>query len=117
MPNHIERVMQDIIYPKFAARMERSIKQNFKAGGRPKKWKVTNNPTPLLVHHILQNSINAVPTSTGIMVGTPVIYASRHNFGDKSKGLVQREFMLVQPADINYLKEIMIENFAKELGK
>jgi len=144
-------MMQSFIYPKYAARIDRSIKKNFEAGGRPKKWEPslrnrTTGRKTLVKEAILQNSIRVIPTKTGIKAGTPVVYAAIHNFGGKINKTVtvrqhtrrnksgststvkshnremnltmpKREFMLQQKSDKEYLKNLIIKTFSKEISE
>jgi phage gpG-like protein len=146
----VDAILKQTIYPKFAQRMERSIYLNFEQGGRPVKWKPSlrakqTGRKTLLDKHILQNSIFAKATGTGIIIGTPVVYAAIHNFGghiDKNVTvrkhtrrtkhgittvksharkmnleIAKREFFLIQNSDREYLNNLIFDLIINKIGK
>ena len=66
----------------------RSVSKNFKAGGRPKKWKKSNRAKEsggqtLVDTARLKNSITMKVEGKKLTVGTNVIYAAIHDQGGK----------------------------------
>lgn len=123
---HVERAMDAA-----GAYMLGSIEQNFRAQGRPEKWKglaastlaararrgkrrrkaATGSAQILIDKARLKNSINykVIGGGTGVAIGTNVVYARRHQLGfPKGKGrghsfTPARPFLLFQDEDIKYI--------------
>lgn len=96
--NHLDTLMDfKPLLLKIAQRISTSISQNFREGGRPNRWKPskrtktarksktdkkTRYGKTLVNTGTLQNSINTQITNDSIIIGTGVIYARTHQFGD-----------------------------------
>jgi phage gpG-like protein len=70
----------------FAAYMEGSIEDNFKAGGRPRRWKPSRRALAtagktLIKTGRLKNSITGKVSGKHVLIGTNVAYAKAHQFG------------------------------------
>ncbi|MCW8830735.1 MAG: phage virion morphogenesis protein [Gammaproteobacteria bacterium] len=58
------------------------------------KWKAVNRGgQPLQKTGRLKNSISFVYDNKGAVVGTNVVYAATHNYGDKRRNIEQRKFL------------------------
>lgn len=78
---------------------ERSVKQNFKAGGRPEKWKPSararaQGGQTLVDTNNLQRSITHQISGGEVAIGTNVLYAPVHHFGTviRAKGAKSLRF-------------------------
>lgn len=80
------------VSPVIAELLENSVRQNFRAGGRPEKWPRSKRADrdagygegsgqTLLDTAVLMNSIVGVGDKVSVQVGTNVPYAAAHNFG------------------------------------
>lgn len=103
-----------------------SIQKTFDHEGRPEKWiewstgygnwRAHKKPGKILtISGRLRNSITYEAQSTSVIVGTNTEYAATHNFGDKKRGIPQREFMVIQDSDwpkfISIIEEHILGHF------
>jgi phage gpG-like protein len=98
--------------------MLRSIRTNFRAGGRPTKWirsdrVIEKGGTTLIDTRTLINSINARTDKKSVRVGTNVFYALYLHFGTRMKGsrsgrinIPARPFVMFQQQDFPVLLKI-----------
>lgn len=63
----------------------------------------------------LLNSISYQVQGDSVLVGSPLIYAATHNFGDPDRGIPQREFLGVEGQDFEDLVGIT-EDFLEALA-
>lgn len=102
-----------------------SVKENFEVEGRP-KWKRLKDetikarkrkgtwPSKILTElSQLKNSISPRSTNTEAIVGTNVEYAATHQFGDASRNIPSRPFLMVQPQDIAEAERILLAHLLK----
>ena len=116
--------------------MMKSIDTNFKAQGRPAKWKALasstikarkkGSSTILQDTGTLKNSITLdVRGTKEVAIGTSLIYAPTHNFGRvSSKGgggktsttvIPQRKFLLFQNEDVKRIDKIFVDYIGRVL--
>lgn len=109
------------VWTRVVPTLRASILTNFRVGGRPQKWaalkpstikqRMTETPKtwpgkygqPILIRHgTLLQSIGTymVMTLNKLIYGTPQKKAKRLHFGDSSKHLVARPFMMLQNEDV-----------------
>jgi phage virion morphogenesis protein len=112
-------------------RMRFSIEENFRTGGRPSGWKslapatvrararIGKGPKPILIMSArLKNSITYKPDSTGLTVGTNVIYARIQQLGGETGrgGKVRipaRPYLVVQESDLAYFRKRILEHVSQ----
>lgn len=110
-----------------------SIEKNFKAQGRPTKWKALKTATVsrrrkgrgkgkgqiLIDTARLKNSHSMKVFTDGVAVGTNVVYAPRHHFGyegGKGRGRSKtpaRPFLMFQDEDIRDIGEIFKRHISR----
>ncbi len=80
-----DRIGNRTLLKKAGAVVRESVRTNFAAGGRPRKWKrlKTRNGQPLRDTGRLQNSITSRVSGKVVYVGTNVKYAAVQHFGAK----------------------------------
>ena len=78
-----DRMSNRTLLKKAGAVVRESVRTNFAAGGRPRKWKrlKNRNGQPLRDTGRLQNSITSRVSGKVVYVGTNVIYAAVQHFG------------------------------------
>lgn len=111
--------------------MHGSVNRNFKAQGRPKKWKKLSTrtlrerrrgrgigkPQILMDTGILRAS---VVSSTGqgsvyrlssakLILGTNIEYAWSHQLGDAERRIPPRPFLIIHPEDVEAISEIFLD--------
>ena len=119
----------------------RSVRKNFKAEGRPTKWKPVQQRKrdkaaaakraaagqSLRGHKILQDTGNlrsSIAPASGkpdvwevtnkyVLLGTNVKYAATHQYGDKSRNIAQRQFLLIHPQDARAAVRILKRHVEK----
>ncbi len=107
---------EDLSAPQLEASdlLEKSVKENFRAGGRPDPWVPRKKEVewPLLIKTgELMESIKAEVTSpTEIDIFSDLDYAAAQDMGTDK--LPARPFMLIQEKDADEIEEI----FARHLG-
>lgn len=89
-----------------------SVVYNFEVGGRPEKWPESNRAIlqdgqTLVDTGRLRTSINYQAGRDRVEVGTNVVYAAIHQFGQGR--IPKREFLLVQNEDLEEIREATIE--------
>jgi phage gpG-like protein len=128
-------------------RMRFSIEENFRTGGRPERWKqwalstalaearslsakgitskereqrLTKAKTGMVLIRSgrLKNSITYKPDSTGLTVGTNVIYARIQQLGGETGrgGKVRipaRPYLVVQESDLAYFRKRILEHVSQ----
>lgn len=65
-------------------------------------------------NHLL-NSITFQVVSDSVLVGSPLVYAATHQYGDKERGIEQREFLGLEGADLEDVIG-MIEDYLEEIA-
>lgn len=114
-------------------RMRFSIEENFRQSGRPTRWKPWAFSTALrraydkegkpagrlggvLVRKgILKNSITYVADSSGLTVGTNIIYGRIHQLGGmagrgRKVPIPARPFLVGQESDLEYFQQRILEH-------
>lgn len=85
LPNPLPRELTAVIGQMIIGDVRRRFQTSTDPQGRP--WKPLKRPRkrggnkPLLDTGMLRNSITSVPTATGVIVGSNLIYAAIHQFG------------------------------------
>lgn len=92
--------------------MRSSVLENFRQEGRPEKWKPSiraqeEGGQTLTDEGHLKGSIYAIAQRQSLELGSPLVYASVHNFGYPPKNIPQRKFLLFQKEDIEQAKKIL----------
>lgn len=125
---HVERPLRAA-----GALMLSSIEKNFKAQGRPVKWRALKSSTlaqrrkgrgkgrgQILIDRAhLKNSHTMKVFTDGVAVGTNVIYGPRHHFGYKGgtgRGRSKtpaRPFLMFQDEDIRDIGEVFRRHIAR----
>ena len=104
-----------------------SVQKNFGAGGRPKKWPAKVDGSPSFLRGktgLLVGTISSKVEGNTIVIGSPRIYSSVHNFGETitfktrpiSIQMPKREFMIIVPEDQEVGAKIIAESMAQESG-
>jgi phage virion morphogenesis protein len=101
-------------------RMEYSIEENFRRGGRPERWEPSKKAEGMTLIETarLKNSITYRADRKGLSVGTNVIYARIHQLGGKAgKGhkvtIPARPFLVVQESDLAYFRRRILEHIQR----
>ena len=104
---HLEPVLNE-----FGKMGVESIHKNFTVGGRPKRWKLTEDgKKPLTKSSKLKNSIKYRVKSSKVTIFSKVKYAATHNYGRtiRTKNgtyyIPKRRFMMLQKKDIKTMKK------------
>lgn len=100
----------------------RSVKNNFRQGGRPEKWKALSPATlkkkrantPLIDTKRLMNSLTYKAHADRVEVGTNVIYGAIHQFGGpagrgRKVNIPARPYLMVQDEDWINIKETLTD--------
>lgn len=100
--------------------MLRSLGKNFKAGGRPSRWKGLRpatasfkarngySPLPLTRSGALQRSLTfAVRGRMRLAIGTSVPYAAVHNFGG-GNNIPKRPYLIFQKDDLQNIERLIV---------
>jgi len=92
--------------------MRSSVLENFRQEGRPEKWKPSiraqeEGGQTLTDEGHLKGSIYAIAKRQSLQLGSPLVYASVHNFGYPPKNIPKRKFLLFQEEDIKQAKKIL----------
>ena len=53
--------------------------------------------------------VHLVTGKTSVRVGTNLVYAATHQFGDQKRGIPQREFLGLSPADEEAINEMILD--------
>lgn len=65
-------------------------------------------------NHLL-NSITFQVIGDSVLVGSPLVYAATHQYGDKERGIEQREFLGLEGADLDDVIG-MIEDYLEDIA-
>lgn len=105
---------------------ESSVKRNFRDGGRPEKWepKADGSPSHLMDTRLMVAGINSKREGNTIVIGSPRIQSSVHNFGETitfktrpiSIKMPKREFMIIVPEDQEVGAQIQADSMAQAAG-
>ncbi|MCG6552503.1 MAG: phage virion morphogenesis protein [Candidatus Magnetominusculus sp. LBB02] len=104
-------------------RVTASVKENFRAGGRPQMWipsqraKATGTQT-LIDTKNLMNTIHPTAYNDRVEIGTNVKYAAIHQFGGYTgRGhksyIPPRPFLMVQDGDWAVINETLLDYIAR----
>lgn len=65
-------------------------------------------------NHLL-NSMTFQIIGDSVLVGSPLVYAATHQYGDKDRGIPQREFLGLEGADLDDVIG-MVEDYLEEMA-
>lgn len=118
---------RNLPYAQIGAMLNQSIDMNFASGGRysqegsvmggSQTWQPLKDSSrrPLDKTGTLRRSINYKVTGNAVELfvddGVANLYAATHQYGDNSRGIPARPFLVVQPEDDKKIEDILSRHF------
>ena len=93
-----------------------SVHRNFDEGGRPVKWqpRKVDRPWPILRKSgDLRNAHYVESIPNGVAIGNRIVYQAVHNFGYPPRNIPQREYLMVQPEDLQGINDLFRKYLAR----